>query len=189
MSYVAFVSLFSVLLVLPGQNVQAQTSVLRVSIEASPAFDGARRERLLRGAELLERVVNSPEFEKAVLEATYDGARGFADSQGLSNAQILERIRIAKERLNGREDGVLNLEVDLYYTRRNVVGYTYPNVSKIWVNTRYFDRYAPAQIAANLMHEWLHKIGFEHDFRSTAKRPYSVPYAIGSIVSRLGARM
>ena len=32
------------------------------------------------------------------------------------------------------------------------------------------------------MHEWLHKIGFEHSYYNNSDRPYTVPYAIGEIV-------
>lgn len=162
--------------------------VLRVSITPSSQFDSVRKEKLLRAGELLERVVNSSEFAERVVGHLYRGAARYVQNEGLTNEQVLERIRLGQETLNGREDRTIDLEVDLYYTRKNVIGYTYPNVSTIWSNRRYFDAFTEAEIAANLMHEWLHKIGFDHDFKKTRRRPYSVPYAVGSIAKVLARR-
>ena len=33
-----------------------------------------------------------------------------------------------------------------------------------------------------------HKLGFEHDFKATARRPQSVPYALGELIESLAAR-
>ena len=60
-----------------------------------------------------------------------------------------------------------------------------PDTSVITSNRRFFDNFTPAEIAGNLAHEWMHKIGFDHDFNSTSRRPYSVPYAVGDLVESL----
>ena len=57
------------------------------------------------------------------------------------------------------------------------------------MNTKYFDRYTPYQVAGNLTHEWLHKMGFTHDSAATSTRPYSVPYAVGYIVRQLAGEL
>jgi hypothetical protein len=55
------------------------------------------------------------------------------------------------------------------------------------MNTKYFYVYTPYQVAGNLTHEWLHKLGFDHDVASTPARPYSVPYAVGYILRDLAS--
>ena len=74
-----------------------------------------------------------------------------------------------------------------FWTRlRNniVVGYEDPDGS-IHQNRKFLDGATIGFIAGNIAHESMHKIGYEHDFDATAIRPYSVPYGIGDIVTRL----
>lgn len=74
----------------------------------------------------------------------------------------------------------------MYYQASSVVGYTSPSITYINVNTKFFNTYAANQVAGNLFHEWLHKLGYSHDSSATAKRPYTVPYAIGYMVRDIG---
>ena len=64
-----------------------------------------------------------------------------------------------------------------------------PNEIKIWMNSKFFDQNNPAKVTENMMHEWLHKIGFKHDYERTLTRPYSVPYAIGYLVGRIAQKL
>jgi hypothetical protein len=82
----------------------------------------------------------------------------------------------------------MDLELELYYSSRNTVGYTYPSGLKIWMNTKYFDVYTPAEVAGNVFHEWTHKLGFGHDSRYSVSRNSSVPYALGYIMEELGKK-
>ncbi len=81
----------------------------------------------------------------------------------------------------------MDVEVELYTEDVATVGYTNPKTRRIWMNTKYFRSYTSAQVAGNLTHEWLHKLGFGHALSNTKTRPYSVPYAIGYIIARLAA--
>lgn len=64
-----------------------------------------------------------------------------------------------------------------------MVGYTKPSINRISINEKFFRNFTSAQIAGNLAHEWVHKLGFDH---RSAKEYDSVPYAIGDIVAQLG---
>jgi len=139
-----------------------------------------------RAIEILKLVVATEEFRTRVLNYTYQGVKRFVDNNDLSNSEIYQTILNGAEKLRPDKNNTMDIEVELYTANTNVVGYTYPNVSKIWVNTKYFNSYTAAGVAHNLMHEWLHKLGFGHDSAATASRPYSVPYAIGSIVADIG---
>ena len=143
-----------------------------------------RKTKAQRALELMLKVINSEEFKERVYNFRYNGSYKFA-STSLSNKQIYDRIMVGSEILSPLEDGVINFELATYYSLKNVIGYTYPNTRRIWVNTRYFDSFYLSQVAGNFTHEYMHKIGFDHDFNSTARRPYSVPYAIGNIVVNL----
>ena len=80
----------------------------------------------------------------------------------------------------------MDFELELYYASRNTIGYTYPDVLRIWMNTKYFDSYTPSEVAGNVFHEWTHKLGFEHATTHSVSRDSSVPYAIGYLIKELG---
>lgn len=148
-------------------------------------FSADQEDKVLEAAELIRQVVASEEFKDAVLNHTYNGQKTFVDSQGLTNAQIYNKFLQGAEKLTPAKNNAMDVELELYYENTTTIGYTYPNTRRIWMNTKYFDRYTAAQVAGNLTHEWLHKLGFGHASSSTASRPYSVPYAIGYIMVRL----
>src|SRR5690606_8082794 len=85
--------------------------------------------------------------------------------------------------LSPEVDGEADIHVEAYnsYWSR-VVGYTYPHTPKTWVNLKFFNGYDYADIADNIFHEWLHKLGFDH---VSADEHTSVPYALGYIVRDL----
>lgn len=67
---------------------------------------------------------------------------------------------------------------------KNVIGYTYPDQPEIYLNRSFrsgSDWSACSEIS-NELHEATHKLGYEHDFKATARRPYSVPYTAGAAI-------
>jgi len=148
-------------------------------------FPVDREEKMLRAIERLMIIVNSEEFRQRVLDHEYNGERTFVDNDGLSNEEIYLKIMEGAEKLSPEVDGEIDIDVTLYYKNNSTVGYTYPDVARIWVNDKFFATNSLGKVAANLLHEWTHKIGFGHDFSSTASRPYSVPYGVGTIVKEL----
>ncbi len=175
----------------PSRDTFEPGAPVRVNFNRLQGFTPAEREKLQRAAELVERVVNSPEFRQAVLDKTHGGERRFANAGGMSNEEIYAAILAAKENHTSAADGEIDLDLTLRnfsFFQRNVVGYTYESTPEITMNRRFFSQYTPAEIAGNMVHEWLHKLGFDHDFRSTSQRPHSVPYAVGEIVERLAAQ-
>lgn len=152
-------------------------------------FTVTEQEKIESAADLVKRVIQGQDFKDAIIGFTYNGKKAFADNNGLTNLQIYDRIIIAAERLTPAKNYVLDAEIQLYYEDSTTIGYTYPSTSRIWMNTKYFHRYTPYQVAGNLTHEWLHKLGFTHDVAATASRPYSVPYAVGYIVRQLAGEL
>jgi hypothetical protein len=168
-----------------------QQSVLRVSLDVLNGFSGADTAKIKQAADIVERVLNSEQFHQAVVNFTYEGEPQFVQNNGLSNEQIYQTLMAGRETYNGVDDHVANLDLNLYtppfYKKWSVVGYGYPGQPEIFMNWYYFDSFSIAEVAGNVAHEWCHKLGFDHDYKRTARRPYSVPYGIGGLVQQLGA--
>lgn len=112
------------------------------------------------------------------------------DNDGYTNAQIYQKILDASEFLNKGNNNTMDIEVEIYTNNfTSTVGYTYESSKRIYVNTKFFNYYTPANVAGNLFHEWLHKVGFDHASSYSVARDSSVPYAVGYILERLAQRI
>ena len=151
-------------------------------------FRKADEAKVRKALILIRRVIGSEEFKHRILEHTYQGRKTFVDNLGLSNEQIYQRIMEGAEVLNQVKNRRMDVELELYHQDTATIGYTYPNTSRIWMNTKYFHRYTPIQVADNLFHEWLHKLGFDHALRHSIGRNFSVPYAIGYLIEELASK-
>jgi hypothetical protein len=138
---------------------------------------------------LIKKVIGSSEFRTRVLNFTYNGKKAFVDNGGYTNEQIYQKILDGAEELYPTKNNTMDLEVELYYASTNTIGYTYANVTKIWMNTKYFNNYTAVEVSDNLTHEWLHKVGFDHASSYSVSRDSSVPYAIGYLVEELAAKL
>lgn len=161
---------------LPAQALSFQTNIKKYN------FNNDQEEKYDEAIALVKLVVATEEFKNKVLNHTYNGIKQFADNKGRTNAQIYQTILDGAETLQPTKNNRMDLEVELYYASNSTVGYTYPSSKRIWVNTKFFNQYAANSVAGNLFHEWLHKLGYTHDASVTAKRPYTVPYAVGYIM-------
>lgn len=149
-------------------------------------FTRSQEEKYNDAVALVKKVVGTEAFRSKVLNHTYGGLKSFADNKGLTNAQIYQSILDGAEKLQPSKNNRMDVGVKLYYQSSNVVGYTSTSITYINVNTKYFNSYDINEVAGNLFHEWLHKLGYGHDASVIAKRPYSVPYAIGYLIRDLG---
>lgn len=152
-------------------------------------FSARQEIKVLEAAELIKKVVASEDFKQAVLQHRWQGKLQFANNKGLSNRAIYKRIVEASEKLNKGIDNTMNLKLIAYHANNRVVGYTYPGVMTVWMNKKFLNQRQAHEVTVNMMHEWLHKLGFGHDFQATPMRPYSVPYALGYIMGRLAKKM
>ncbi|MBS1153605.1 MAG: hypothetical protein H6Q89_5303 [Myxococcaceae bacterium] len=162
---------------------------MKVSLGQVRGFSVAEREKLDAATLRLTEVLNSREFRDGVLSATFGGKQGYA-SESRNPSEVYAAIRAAKENFTASADGEVDLNVSLQsfsWFQRNLVGYTTESSDTLTTNRRFFSSYSPAEVAGHLAHEWLHKLGFEHDFKATARRPDSVPYEVGELVERLAA--
>lgn len=130
-------------------------------------------------------VINSKEFQKRVINHTFEGTKTFVDNRNMSNLQVYEKIMSGQEDLLPKKDHTMNLSLSMYYKYGSTVGYTYPNTLKVWINSRFFNSNSYGRVAANVVHEWTHKLGFDHAYYYDYSRPYSVPYGVGTIIEEL----
>ena len=139
-----------------------------------------------RARALLERVLNEQAFADRLATADYEASwqRGTDESDTQRT-----RAEVAQVILSGRESGTaadqaIDLEVQLRTLRRRVRGKTVLGQLPITTNYRFVNRCLdeddPAELAAHLMHEWLHVAGFYHRGGNRARG--DVAYVVGDIV-------
>ncbi len=158
------------------------------SIKYLSGFEDADILKYNRAVAVVKKVVGTEAFRSAVLNHTYGGVKTFVQNNGLTNAQIYQTILDAAERLTPARNNTMDVGVKLYFENSSIVGYTSTSISYINVNTKFFDTYTVNSVAGNLFHEWLHKVGYGHDSAATARRPYSVPYAVGYMIGKIGQK-
>lgn len=165
---------------LPSQALNFKTNVTYMNMTS------AQKTKYNKAVSIVKKVVATESFRKKILNFVYAGKKQFSNNNGKTNSQIYQAILDAAEKLKPAKNNTMDLGVKMYYTNNSVVGYTNPSITYINVNTKFFNSYAANQVAGNLFHEWLHKLGYGHDSSSTSRRPYSVPYAVGYMVRDIG---
>lgn len=148
-------------------------------------FPQEQEDKIHRAVHLIKKVIASPEFKTRVINHTYEGQKTYLGNRGMTNEQIYQHILDGSETLIPGKNGRMDVELELYHDPSTTIGYTYPNTTRIWINKKYFNKYTPVQVADNLFHEWLHKLGFDHALKYSKSRNSSVPYAIGYLVEEL----
>lgn len=153
-----------------------------------------------RALGLIEEVMNSEEFKVKVL--TYVNAKGekaysrnylWGDSsKPLSHEDVYRVIMTGNEKTIENTIGEMNLnslvKICKLHERasvwcRTVVGSTSPRKSKwIELNWKFYSRYETHEMVENLVHEWLHLLGFLHGEENIHEE---VPYVVGKIAGEI----
>lgn len=60
----------------------------------------------------------------------------------------------------------------------------YESNNRVNLRNSYIANGSVSAISSTLIHEFLHTVGYSHDFWNTKARPYSVPYAVGGLVEK-----
>lgn len=159
----------------PEYPVADVKKVFTVKIEDTN-YTTIQREKLRRVEVLLVGIFNSPEYKSEVLTRKFS-------STDLSSAEIYEKLFRGAEGLQPAVNYQMDLKVTMYTrTLSKVVGYTNPDTLVVHTNSKFHNTYSVCKIASNLVHEWTHKIGFDH---SSVSDSTSVPYAHNSIIEKL----
>jgi len=166
---------------------------LDVQIHGLDNFSKSEKEKFLKAIELCKKVVNSKEFEQKIVNYQWTSGgvihNTFKKSEGLTNEEVFEKFMSGSDMFNPEKDSDLDLYTTLYYSRSSTIGYTYPNTFKTWINRKYFSSFSLAGIVGNIVHEYLHNVGFGHASKYNSTRIHTVPYAYGSIASNIAQDM
>jgi len=144
------------------------------------------RQKVLDSYEIIEAVLNSESFKERVINYQHSsGQRRYAANRGMTNEQIYQFLMSGREILGGdATPGEMNFDVRYYYRGwSKVIGYTNPGKNNlININGRFYTGYDLSSVASNLVHEWIHLMGFSHEGGRDLE---DVAYAIGRIVGDL----
>lgn len=128
---------------------------------------------------LADQVLVHAAFESLVLSARrLDGGRGFENT-----------VDSPEETLAKYRSGDIVLTVSIYtpswwHRFSSEVAHESPDGS-ISFNSRFYDNMDAPSRVNTLFHETGHKIGYEHDYLRTARRPFSEPYQVGDIAEKV----
>jgi hypothetical protein len=140
------------------------------------AADGAtatERRKLQVAASHINRVLQSECFEKWLAKAPID----FAQTDGRNRAKLLRHLR----------ESAPAVVAHFYYRKPppNVVGYRKIGGGyNIHLNRYYFNTWHTCTWGSTILHETSHAMGYDHDYKLTKSRPYSVPYQLNRAMER-----
>ena len=154
---------------------------LVINIDATSKFSAEEAIKFRSGMALLQKVLNSEIFKQRFLKAK------FTEARGMTNMAIYEKVMSGADKFDKVKDGELDVHITMYYSARNVIGYTYPSTWYTWINRRYFRSFDLPSICGNVFHEYLHNCGFGHLKRW--KRKSSVPYRGGYLARDVAKTM
>ncbi len=143
-------------------------------------FKESELPKVNKAAECLRLVTSNPEFWERCKNIPLRELIGERSKwANKSTEEIIAHIKTGAEVLRPEIDQEIDIDLKIFnpnWRSRNVVGRTWTDV--IWqeINRKFFRLYTFIKVAGNMFHEWLHKMGFKHDFRSTKVRKWSVCY-------------
>lgn len=181
-----------------------RTHNINVVVESYRFPKGPQRKKFEVALGLLDQIMNSAEFKRRVISyVRSDGKREYRKNylwrnsdQRLSNADVYEILMAGNEKMRPGTEGEMNLnswvKVCKWWQRpgiwcRKVIGSTSPSNSKwIKLNWKFYRKYEVNNMVANMVHEWIHLLGFLHAKDvSRLELTEEVPYVVGSIAGQM----
>ena len=153
---------------------------LKMNFDVSKLNTEERKKKALLVRDEMDLIINSDLFKEKFLGLTdYHGELSVWKDATIT--AIYQHIMEGAETLSPEIDNEMDLFVDDYYTIKRVIGMTYESDKFIYTNTKYFDTNSTKAVGSNFLHEWGHKIGFDHDFKATSRRDFSLCYLLNTI--------
>lgn len=175
---------------------------MKFDIHSYTEFTPEQREKFLKIIDIGTKAINSDQFHDLVVNFKWTETywswfrkrsidhNTFFQNDGKSNEQIYEMFMSGSDKIHPLADGDIDLFLHLYFANNNVIGYTNQATEEIFINKKFFlgNLETPAGNAAiigNIVHEYMHKMGFDHSYFNNSTRPYSVPYAVGDLAEKV----
>lgn len=133
----------------------------------SPVYNYTTEQKdvLVVSEKLVNDLIQSQCFEKFMV------SRPLIGTNGKTPLQVVQDLKAQN----------LTVPVRMYYKRwSNVVGFRAPPDPTINTNWKYHAGATACSRGSNIAHEWSHVGGYEHSFKATPTRPFSVPYSINA---------
>lgn len=176
-----------------AQDAPPPMTATLVSIER---YSARERVRIDSALVLVRKVINHPEFRAAVLAyGAGEPGRSFVEKDGRTLTSSNEEVWATFTRAAEGYDSVPDGDMDLHLVGKHrflrwpfgMPGYPvgFGNGEEdppIYTYHTWLRENSENAIAGHIVHEWTHKIGYEHDFNYRPNRPCSVPYALGEMV-------
>lgn len=160
--------------------------MLKFKIDPTENFSPKEKVRLEEARVKLEICVNHPRFKQLFFQADFSGETSHWKNK--RRVDIWNHFMSGAETLQPEIDNEADITQDIFnpsFRTRNTVGYTYKTVITQWINRKFFWAWKLVKIASNILHEWGHKLGFDHDFKRTARRPFSICYQLNRILEQV----
>lgn len=149
---------------------------LKVKILDTSGFTKSDLDKIELATVIIEVVVNSIIYRELFLVAK------FTETNGKTNQEIFNELLSGDCQFTDA-DGTIDLKLVMYYKRySSVVGYFDGTPFSIFINRKFFS--TPLSIASNLLHEYLHIIGYSH----YGAFETSVPYLAGNTIFEKAAK-
>ena len=168
---------------------------LVVNVLGRSNFTENQSAQLGRVSTLLNHALNGEDFKNAVLNFSYQGKKQFVQNNGMTNEQIYHFLMSGAEKYptaqlaNEKADMNLTIYYPRWYSRSSAVAFTSTSDPFLHIYNNYYNTALLSELSNTLVHEWTHKMGFDHDYKNTPQRPFSVPYGVGGIIEGLVSRM
>jgi hypothetical protein len=172
----------------------------RISFPSRTKLGKAQEKKFLKALDILEEVMNSDEFKRRVLSYVRpNGSREYKKNylwknteERLTNEDVFDVIMNGNEKMREDTLGEMNfnskVKICKWYENvgvwcRKVIGSTSPSSSAmIKLNWKFYQKYETHQMISNMVHEWLHLLGFLHGKEDMREE---VPYIVGSIAGQV----
>lgn len=156
------------------EDIEKGENYLSVQVHSIENGTLQQEEKVYQATKLLSEAINSNEFYSKFMKLDFSG------TQGLSNIQIYDKLQRGVEVGNPELNRSMDLNIHfIHRPKSQSAGIADRDNNIIYLNTKYFDRFALSRVCGTIMHEYMHQLGFEDptmlDFRS-------VPYATGFLV-------
>jgi hypothetical protein len=179
--------------------------MIKLNVQKSGYIKPEHSAKIDLASVVAEQVLNDPEFKQSVLdfkwEVSYrvgffrrkwvtESGTGFRMSEGLDAAGVWGKIEAGDELQKGAVDGEVDIIINVDYPgKRGILGWTMPSILNQHISGWFLEGAEVYEIVGNMIHEWMHKVGFDHEYRGNVLRPFTVPYAVGDIAERIAKRL